>query len=87
MDGGGVALRWDTRCGIIIAGIDVAGLVETFGSGQSAAGDILARLEFPCISWAMSRTHGTSSGDVCRLISASSCTFEVVSLQIKTCSS
>jgi len=32
MDLGEVAFRGDTRCGIIIAGIDVAGLVETSGS-------------------------------------------------------
>jgi hypothetical protein len=30
---GEMAVRWDTRCGIIIAGIDVAGLVKSFGSG------------------------------------------------------
>jgi hypothetical protein len=35
----------------------------------------------------MSRTHGTSSGGVCRLASASSCAFGVVSFKFKTCSS
>jgi hypothetical protein len=29
MDLGEVAVRWDSRCGITIAGIDVAGLVGT----------------------------------------------------------
>jgi hypothetical protein len=33
MDVGEVAVRWDTRCGIIIAGIDVAGFLKISGSG------------------------------------------------------
>jgi hypothetical protein len=89
-----VAVRWVTRCGIIIAGIDVAGLTKVSASEKSGVGDVLGRLEFPCSSCAgialatgaMVRTRGTSSGDVRRLDTPSSCAFGVVSFQIKTCS-
>jgi hypothetical protein len=90
----GVAVRWVTRCGIIIAGIDVAGLAKISASEKGGAGDVLGRLEFPCSSCAgialatggMSRTHSTSLGGVRRLASASSCAFGVISFQIKPCS-
>jgi hypothetical protein len=89
-----VGVRWVTRCGIIIAGIDVAGLTKISASEKGGAGDVLRRLEFPCspcpgialVKGAMCHTHGTSSGDVRRLATALSCALGVVSFQIKTCS-